>query len=96
MRALQKFTPEYLRQCRKLKPEQIVKWLDDVRIMHVKNRPAKSRLISLRVPENLLSSFRSKAELMGVSYQAQIKRLMMAWIEGEAGSKPPAKPEREK
>ncbi len=83
MRTVQKFTKEYLEQCRNLTPEQIAKWLDDVRIMHVKNRPVKSRPISIRIPENVLASFRRKAELMDVSYQTQINRLMVSWIEGE-------------
>ncbi|MFH2203735.1 MAG: BrnA antitoxin family protein [Elusimicrobiota bacterium] len=84
MKAIQKFTPEYLTQCRKLTPEQIVKWLDDVRILHVRNVPAKSRPISIRIPENVLSSFRSKAELLGVPYQTQVNRLMREWVKGES------------
>ena len=83
MKAIQKFTKEYLAQCGKLTPEQIVRWLDDVRIMHIKNKPSKSRLISIRIPEKVLSSFRSKADLLGVSYQTQINRLMVGWLEGE-------------
>jgi predicted DNA binding CopG/RHH family protein len=43
----------------------------------------KTRLISLKVPEDLLDAFRTKAELHGVRYQTQIKKLMRRWLLGE-------------
>ena len=50
-------------------------------------RPAKSRLISMKVPEPLLEAFKTKARLTGIPYQTQIKRLMNAWLES-SGSRP--------
>ena len=34
----------------------------------------------IKIPENLLKSFRCKAELHGEKYQSQIKKLMMEWV----------------
>jgi len=34
MKTLQKFTPEYLENCRKMTPEEIVKFLDQFRLLH--------------------------------------------------------------
>lgn len=77
-RPVQYFSHEYLKNCQKLTPLQILKFLDDFRILHGKP-PEKSKLISIKIPENLLSVFRRKAELEGVPYQTQIKKLMKEW-----------------
>lgn len=85
MRPTQFFSKEYLRQCRSMKPEQIVKFLDDFRLLHGAADGAaasKSRLISLKVPERMLGAFKTKASLEGVAYQTQIKKLMSAWLLG--------------
>jgi len=80
MRPVQYFSKEYLEQCRKMTPEQIVSFLDGFRTLHAAAAaPAKSRLISLKVPEPLLAAFKMKAQLSGVPYQTQIKRLMTDW-----------------
>jgi predicted DNA binding CopG/RHH family protein len=80
MKPVQYFSKEYLAQCRKMTPEQIVSFLEDFRALHAgAAAPAKSRLISLKVPEPLLASFRMKAQLSGIPYQTQIKRLMTDW-----------------
>lgn len=82
MRPVQLFSAEYLEQCRSMRPEQVVRFLEDFRILHAPQaRPSKSRLISLKVPEPLLDSFRTKARLCGTPYQTQIKRMMTAWLE---------------
>lgn len=44
------------------------------------NKPAKSRLISLKVPEDLLEAFRTKARLHGRPYPSRIKDLMKQWL----------------
>lgn len=80
MRPVQYFTPEYLEHCRKMKPEQIVQFLEDFRQLHGPKPQAKSRLIRIKIPEPLLAAFRTKAELSGVPYQTQIKNLMRGWL----------------
>jgi predicted DNA binding CopG/RHH family protein len=80
MRPIQYFSKEYLDQCREMTPDQIAAFLEDFRLLHAAAAvPAKSRLISIKVPEPLLSVFRMKAHLSGVPYQTQIKRLMKDW-----------------
>ena len=79
MRPVQYFSKEYLEQCRSMTPEQIVRFLDDFRKLNSNAAPAKSRLISMKVPEPLLDAFKTKARLSGVPYQTQIKRLMTDW-----------------
>ncbi len=80
MRPVQYFSKEYLEQCRRMQPEQIVRFLEDFRLLHSRVRSAKSRLISIKVPEPLLDAFKTKARLKGVPYQTLIKRLMEEWL----------------
>lgn len=82
MRPVQYFSDEYLERCRAMQPDQIVRFLEDFRLLHG-GPPPKSKLISLKVPEPLLAAFKAKAALGKVPYQTQIKRLMRAWLEGE-------------
>jgi hypothetical protein len=81
MRGLQKFTPEYLEQCRRMSPDAVVRFLDDFRLLH--GPRARSRLISLKVPEPLLAAFKLRCGVEGERYQTKIKALMLAWLEGE-------------
>ena len=82
MRPVQYFSEEYLERCRAMSPEQVLRFLEDFRVLHAAGaQPAKSRLISIKVPEPLLESFRTKARLNGTPYQTQIKRLMSAWLD---------------
>lgn len=80
MKALQKFSKEYLEHCRAMKPEQIIQFLEDFQQLHLARKQGPLRLISLKVPEPLLSAFRLKAEASGMRYQTQIKKLMQDWL----------------
>ncbi len=77
-RPVQYFSKEYLKNSQKLTPMQIIKLLDDFRILHGKSTK-KSKLISIKIPQNLLSIFRKKSELEGIPYQTKIKELMKEW-----------------
>jgi len=79
-RPVQLFTDEYLEQCKKMSTEQILRFLDDYRKLQAA-RPCKSKLISMKIPEDLLSAFRQKAEASGSRYQTKIKELMREWVE---------------
>jgi predicted DNA binding CopG/RHH family protein len=79
MKAVQYFSDDYLDQCRAMSTDQILRYLDDFRRLHAAT-PAVSKLISLKVPEDLLSAFKAKARLTGTPYQTQIKALMKAWV----------------
>jgi predicted DNA binding CopG/RHH family protein len=82
MKGLQKFTPEYLEQSRKMSSDAVVRFLDDFRRLH--SPKARSKLISMKVPEPLLAAFKSRCRVEGERYQTKIKALMAAWIEGES------------
>lgn len=78
-KALQYFSKDYLKSCQKMTPTQIAQFLDDFRQIHG-DQASPSKLISLKVPENLLKAFKRKAEIVDVPYQTQIKRLMKKWL----------------
>jgi predicted DNA binding CopG/RHH family protein len=82
MRPVQYFSDEYLEQCKRMKPADILRFLDDFRRLYSPAARTGSRLISLKVPEDLLEAFKSKARLHDVPYQTQIKRLMTEWVAG--------------
>lgn len=89
-RPLQRFSDAYLERCRELSPEDIVRFLDDFRRLH--GAAARSRLISLKVPEPLLAAFKTKARLYKVPYQTQIKNIMQAWLEEPVDAETPTYP----
>jgi len=80
MRPVQYFTDEYLEQCRGITPEQALTFLDEFRQLQQPKRATASKLISMKVPESLLDSFRQRCEGEGVKYQTQIKKLMTEWL----------------
>lgn len=82
-RPVQYFSKEYLEQCKRMKPEDILKFLDAFRRLYSPAARKDSRTISVRVPENLLDAFKAKARLHEVPYQTQIKKLMMEWVTGQ-------------
>ena len=78
MRTVQYFSDEYLEQCKTFSTEAIVEYLENFRLMQQKNE--KTRLISIKIPESLLESFKTKSKLNQVKYQTQIKKLMRDWV----------------
>jgi predicted DNA binding CopG/RHH family protein len=79
MTAIQYFSEQHLEQCRKLTTDQILQFLSDFQQLHSR-QATKTRLISIKVPEDLLRAFKTKAELANVPYQTHIKRLMQQWV----------------
>ena len=79
MKTVQRFTHENLEHGKNLTADQILRFLDDFRRLHG-SQPPKSKLISMKVPEDLLNAFRTQARMAGTPYQTQIKRLMKAWV----------------
>ncbi len=78
MKAVQYFSNDYLEQCKSFSTEAILDYLESFRLLQQCND--KSRLISIKVPESLLSAFRAKASLHQMRYQTQIKNLMTEWV----------------
>ena len=93
MKAIQKFNDAYLQQCKLMSKDEIIKFLDDFRSLHgqqstppllntmikTPQKKVPSKLISMKVPEDLLHVFRAKAALTNTPYQTQIKQLMREW-----------------
>ncbi len=79
-KTLQLHNPEMVKMGQQMTPKQIARFLEDFRLMHAAQQ-GKSRLISLKVQENLLHAFRFKCEAQGLKYQTHIKRLMQAWVD---------------
>lgn len=77
MKVVQHFTKEYLDQCKSFSTLEIVEFLDGFRQL---KESSQSKLISLKVPEILLQTFRTRCKAEGVPYQTQIKRLMEEWL----------------
>ncbi len=80
-RPLQYFSDEALTRSRKLSPEQTLRYLEGFRLLQREPRPEKARLISVRVPQAMLDTFKAKSARAGVPYQTQLKRLMTRWLE---------------
>ena len=79
MRPIQYFSDEYLERCRGMTADQVIGFLDDFRRLHGRS-PSKSKLISIKIPEDLLAAFKQRASLSGTRYQSQIKKLMRRWV----------------
>ena len=80
MKTIQLHNPEMIKMGQQMTTEQIVQFLEDFRLMHGSQQSQKSKLISLKVQENLLRAFRFKCDQQGLKYQTQIKALMMDWV----------------
>ena len=81
-KTLQYFSNDYLQASKQLTPEQILQFLEDFRVLHgSKQVKTKSKLISLKIPPNLLNAFKTKAALEGIPYQTMIKKLMKDWLQ---------------
>ena len=79
-KGVQKFSKEYVTWSRKLTATQRAQFAEDFKLLAYSGRAtSKSKLISLKVPEDLLSLFRKLCEAEGVAYQTQIKKLMRNW-----------------
>ena len=83
MKAIQFFSDDYLAQCEQLSSEQIVKYLEDFRIVNKPIKKPVSKLISIKVETDLLEAFKTKAKLDGVPYQSRIKAIMRDWLKTE-------------
>ncbi len=70
---------EYLKRCKKMTPGQILEFLENYRMIFSKTQE-KSQLISLKIEPALLKAFKQKAQLSGIPYQTQIKKLMREWL----------------
>lgn len=82
MKAIQYFSKQYLESCKKMKPDQIMEFLDNFRLLcSAKDlKKEKLKLISIKISPSLLDTFKKKCELTSTPYQTQIKKLMVQWL----------------
>lgn len=77
MRPVQYFSKDYLEYCKKLDPEKICEFLESFQKLHLQKSQSKaSKLISIRIPEDLLNAFKKKCAEEKIPYQTRIKELM--------------------
>jgi len=79
VKTLQNFTDDYLQRCREMSKDDIARFLEDFRRLHG-GRKSGSRLISMKVPEELLQAFKAMSRMHGTPYQTKIKELMSDWL----------------
>jgi hypothetical protein len=78
-----KKTKQIHKKQKKLNPNQILEFLDNFQqVVHGKDKPTK--LISLRVPENILESFKILTKEKNQKYQSVIVQLMRDWIKSNS------------
>lgn len=80
-KGIQYISKDYIQNTKGMKPEQVIRYLEDFRKLHYGLKTAPSKLISMRVPQELLDTFKRKAEFENIGYQAKIKELMRAWVD---------------
>jgi uncharacterized protein (DUF4415 family) len=83
MKTIQFFSDNYLAQCKQLSAEQIVRYLEDFRIVNTPVKKPVTKLISIKIETDLLEAFKTKARLDGVPYQSRIKAIMRDWLKSE-------------
>lgn len=76
-----KKTKQIHKRQKKLTPNQVLEFLDDFQSV-VHGRDKKTKLISIRVPENILESFKVLTKEKNQKYQSIIIQLMRDWIKG--------------
>jgi uncharacterized protein (DUF4415 family) len=80
-KGLQKHNSEYLKMTKGVTATQAADFLESYRLLQGA-KDVESILISLRVPSDLLETFKAKCEISGEKYQTQIKKLMRQFVEG--------------
>lgn len=74
-----KKTKQLHKKQKKLTPDQTLDFLDNFqKVMSGKDK--KTKLISLRIPENILESFKVLTQEKNQKYQSIIVHLMREWI----------------
>jgi predicted DNA binding CopG/RHH family protein len=79
MKNLQKFSDEYLQRCMKLSIEERMNFIENYKLA-MSDEPSPLKSIRIKIPDYLHIAFKQKANLEGVAYQTQIKKLMKQWI----------------
>lgn len=79
-KAIQKLTKEQIKWGLSLSIEERLKFAENFMHLAHNSGESKSKLISIKVPEDLLKLFRAKCTSQKLTYQTQIKELMKQWL----------------
>ena len=81
MRPVQYFTKEYVENCSRLTPAQFLDFVENARLLYFDAiAEDKTILISLKIKESLLKTFKQKCAWEGAKYQTKIKELMLSYL----------------
>ena len=78
-----KKTKQIHKKQKKLTPNQVLEFLDNFQCV-VHGQDKKTKLISMRVPENVLQSFKTLTKDKNQKYQSVIVQLMRDWIKNNS------------
>lgn len=70
------------KRVKKVTPEEAVQFLEDFRIM-MSEKKLPTKPISLRVPENILNSYKTMAKFEGKKYQSLIVEALEFYIKNK-------------
>lgn len=76
-------TSEQIRQGLLMSIKDRITFVENFMKLSAYSQTHKSKLISLKVPEDLLNMFREKCALEDIAYQTKIKELMRQWCLNE-------------
>jgi uncharacterized protein (DUF4415 family) len=83
-RPVQYFSDAQLQRSQALSATEKMRFLDEYRQLHGRRQAGiKSKLISLKIPEDVLEQFKARCEQDGVKYQTKIKQLMRDYLQGD-------------
>jgi predicted DNA binding CopG/RHH family protein len=78
-KGLQYFSDEYIKQCSKLTPDQIIEFIEDFQEL-MAQIPEKKKSVNLRIEPSLLADLKSRADFEGIPYQEVIRQLIRDWV----------------
>ncbi|PIS11871.1 MAG: hypothetical protein COT73_01630 [Bdellovibrio sp. CG10_big_fil_rev_8_21_14_0_10_47_8] len=83
-KGLQKFSPEYIEQTRGATTEQILEFLEQMRLLQGAQDvgASDSVLISLRLDRQVLAALKARAAVENTKYQTLIKKLIRDYLGG--------------
>jgi uncharacterized protein (DUF4415 family) len=67
-----------------LSPDETIEFLEQFSKV-ILSQDSASKLISIRIPENVLNSFKTLAKLQNRKYQTVMVQLMREWVQANSG-----------
>lgn len=64
---------------KKVTPDEAVQFLEDFRLM-MSRKDKEAKLISIRIPENILNTYKTEAKLNGQKYQSLMVEAMRQYL----------------